>query len=353
MKLKLKLGLGAAWICFGLLVLCAPRLFTTTTRIDSPRGTKVIELQSKMSSEGIKAGIDHAKRDMTRAQTEIKDLKSKMPWTGKPPMALTVALQDAEDRLVSSQRQMHALVDARETMLTQIRALTPVFSELAWEETRDLFAKRQEDHAGMSMTMWKFDMFFQLIFGGIDREGNFLAQIAGAVMQLLMRLSFGSVAALVDFAIRLPFWIKEYQLFEEDDTMMNLTPISTAGAPSSGYEAMYERMEGQSSSRPDEGRYVGGGGSWKSTLFATCFWLLAMAGASLATIGILLLIWSPVIALMIFAFWKTRQERAARRQRPSDRAAPRRETVGYNRFVPQQQEKPQQAAPQSDPDHLD
>jgi hypothetical protein len=352
MKLKLKLGLGIAWITFGLLVIFTPRLFTTAPSLDNPRGSKVIELQSKMSSEGIKAGIDHAQRDMTRAQSEIKDIKSKMPWTGQAPMALTVALQDAEDRFRSSQRQMLSLVDSRETMLTQIRALTPVFSELAWEETRDLFAKRQESHAGMSMTMWKYDMFFQLIFGGIDREGNVLAQIGGAIVQLLMRLSFGSVAALVDFAIRLPFWIKEYQLFEEDDTLAGFAPATTTGGSASGYEAMYERLEGQSASRPEEGRFVGGGGSWKSTIFATGFWFLAITGASLATMGILLLIWSPVIALLVFAFWKARQERGGR-PRPAaraDHAPPRREAVSYRSRTETVSHRFNQT---EDPDHLD
>jgi hypothetical protein len=348
-KLKLKLGLGIAWITFGLLVIFSPRLFTTSTSLDNPRGTKVIELQSKMSSEGIKVGIDHAQRDMARAQSEIKEVKSKMPWTGQAPMALTVALQDAEDRLRSSQRQMLSLVDARETMLTQIRALTPVFSELAWEETRELFAKRQESHAGMSMTMWKYDMFFQLIFGGIDREGNVLAQIGGAIVQLLMRLSFGSVAALVDFAIRLPFWIKEYQLFEENDNI-DLTPVASSAGSASGYEAMYERLEGQSASRPEEGRFVGGGGSWKSTIFATGFWLLALTGASLATLGILLVIWSPVIALLIFAIWKARQERGPR-QRPQART--QRPPLAREHRTQEIREVPHRFVPEDDPDHLD
>ena len=51
------------------------------------------------------------------------------------------------------------------------------------DETRALFFKRQEEHAGMSTRMWKWDMMFNMLMGGAgrDREGG----IAGYIVRLL------------------------------------------------------------------------------------------------------------------------------------------------------------------------
>lgn len=307
---NLQIGLGVS-VLVGLLVIFSPSLFTTD--LGGSIETKVLELRSKMTEHRFEEEIQLTRRTIVRDREEVRKLRKQAPWLGQTPLPLTAAIHDAEDQLQATERRLTAVVDAREGMLTQIRALTPVFSELAWEETRDLFASRQESYAGTSFTLWQYDMMFSLIFGGLDREGNFLAQVVGAVIQLVMRLTFGSVAALVDFAVRLPFWLREYQLVEDDSQEIALL----LGEESTGYAAMYERAEGQST------RSVGRGGSWKSTVAAFVFYALAMSGAVVATGLILLLIWSPLIALGIFLVYKGSQSVQQRRAASQTGAPPR------------------------------
>merc|ERR1712150_273790 len=187
--------------------------------------------------------------------------------------------------------------------------------QLAWEETRTLFTNTQESHAGFSVKMWGWDMFFSMMFGGMDRDDNPLVHVAMMLFQLFMRLTVGSVTALIEFSIRLPFWLQEYQLFssedvevaefvatEEAERAQNEKAETDEGAK---YDRMYEEHFGEKDERRagvgqsygayEQGRAFGGGGGWLSTLCACLFWLLAMTGATVATVVIIVVIWSPFI----------------------------------------------------------
>lgn len=325
-----RLGLIAVWILLGSLVIFSPKLFSVKDDLitESPRHEKLVALHNKFSRNGIKDGIAHADLDIARGRAELDELNAKKPWTGQTPHRLKMQIVDATDKLSYAQQQRHSLVEAKDNMLTQIRSLTPVFSDLAWEETRDLFYARQESHAGMSARMWKWDMMFDMMFGGMSRDDNPMVYILTAIVKLFMRLTLGSVMALVDFAIRLPFWIKEYQLFTSDDLesmghhqadqgTCGDNPDQEACQEGENYEQGYEEnlketRVGEGYQSEARGRAVGGGGGWASTAAATLFWILAMFGATLATALLILAIWSPLILLGAFAFWKAKQEQAQR-----------------------------------------
>ena len=49
-----------------------------------------------------------------------------------------------------------------------------------------------------------------MIFGGsYDSRDSFLAVIVTAIAKLLWRLTFGVIVGIMDFMIRLPFYLKE------------------------------------------------------------------------------------------------------------------------------------------------
>lgn len=53
------------------------------------------------------------------------------------------------------EQELYQLMQVREQQLVEIRALSPVFSPLAFAEARELFESRQKVHAGIQKQVWR------------------------------------------------------------------------------------------------------------------------------------------------------------------------------------------------------
>jgi len=148
---------------------------------------------------------------MSHAQKEVHRLQEL--WT------LT-----AEERMTLSYQSdfLHSLQVKEEDILSDLRALTPVFSQLGFDEARSLWYRQQNFHKDMSKRLWKWDLFFDAI---TVQGGDDITEILiSAALRLLWRLTFGAVIAFIDFAIRLPFYIREYDLY----TIGNAVVVTTS-----------------------------------------------------------------------------------------------------------------------------
>merc|ERR1719150_1018570 len=311
------------------------------------RQKALVSLRKKYDKNGFDKHLNHLQRDMEKVKAEAKHLKSQKPMWGSPKPELAHAIAMTNRRLEELDQANKALVLERDTALTQIRALTPVFSKMAFEETRELFKKRQEEYAGVFCWFWKWDMMWSMMFmpmGG--RDGGFGEQIARAILDLMYKLTMGTIMALADFGIRLPFWLKEYQIFtydeipedfpNEDISRDNEKSEENMESDDDAYERLHQKYNSEKSknemdfddedleddidldkheypvqsARSSRGKkfddfetvsVVGSSGGWMATLSGFVFWCMSMCAASGATIGLILLIWSPIIGLVIYA----------------------------------------------------
>lgn len=319
----------------GLLVILAPTTFTFSEAPEgSVRHNQLVEIKNRLTKDGLDESINHVTNDYYRSSNRLDELNSRVPWMGETPRNLQRAIEDESSKFNSLSQERSSLIEAREALHRQMRALSPVFSQMAWDETQALFQKRQEHYLGVSTRMWKWDMMWNMMMGGMgrinDRE-DAAAAILGAILQLLWRLTFGTVMALIDFAISLPFWLTEYQLFsaegfdeygEEDVGDEN---VDVDGYIDNEAAGSYRKRRGKASSSNQEeegeegygqefeGRAVGSGGSWMSTLYALIFWCLAVTGSLVATVLLVAAIWSPLWIPALFllgkAYYARRNER--------------------------------------------
>jgi len=148
-----------------------------------------------------------------RAQVEseaakLKELKSEVPWVGDADPLLKKKIEDRSKALQAAEGDLQRAIQDRENLLAQRRGLAPVFSKPAFDEARSLFWKRQGHHKEISVWMWSMDIIF-----GATRSDSLAEAIIVIVARLAWNLSFGIIFGLIDFAIRLPFYIAEYQLY--------------------------------------------------------------------------------------------------------------------------------------------
>jgi len=104
-----------------------------------------------------------------------------------------------------------------EAQLSQQRALTSLFSVEAFEEVRALFWDRQRAGRARVVESSKADLLFNLMWGaGRDRES-----LASTAVQVAANFIFsyvlGTIVSLADTLVRLPWYIREYELFEANE----------------------------------------------------------------------------------------------------------------------------------------
>jgi len=301
MNRNTKLGIFGGFVVVGLLVIFQPSLFyfSEVENKANPRHKTITALTEQFRQQSFDENIQQVTKQATRSHNRLAELRRQQPWTGETPPRLAMEIRTQEEALYASNAHLNALVTGRDELMTQIRALTPVFSKMAWEETRDLFYKRQEEYAGASYRWWKMDMMFDMIFGGMTREDNVISYALTALVRLVTQLSFGTIIGMIDFTFRLPFWLKEYQLYTPDDFRSEYalegaqetaktkrrgaeddSHTGNEGGPESGSESSsgYEHGSDTTGSGFDDAdiggvRAINSGGGWKSTLSAVLFWV--------------------------------------------------------------------------------
>jgi len=169
-----------------------------------------------------------------------------------------------------------------------------------------------------------------MVFYGGGNAENLMEWVALTVFRLLWNLSIGVITGVLDFAIRLPFWIREYQNYPEEvhlpenygDYDLEKIPKITEGEPQ--HTAQHNEM-----SLPYQTQEVSGGARIRWWLEALLFYTLALLGAFGGVFGLLLMIWSPFILIFGISFYQ--RERGER-----DGGLPRWQNIERN-FRHQQQ----------------
>jgi hypothetical protein len=294
----------AFFVFLSAVVILAPQWFYFA---DS--GVNIAEARSKDRYEytltDFRASIEATQRGLEDTEARIKDIKKSQPFFGRPSRESEIALQQETSIMQGYQQDMVELQETKTAMMTQYRAHSPVWSQFAFEEMRELYLERQKSHAGSAFRGWTWSMMFNGLMGG-GRDDNALSQLAGMLIKLLFHFTVGSVMSLVDFLIRVPFYLQDY------DTM----PIPEE---SGTYHADLDLLPGGVGSVAEVSLQVspvdavlGRSGIVSSSLF----FVLMAVGAIGGTAVIIALIWSPVMLCIAAAVYnaKNNPNRRGRQQ---------------------------------------
>jgi hypothetical protein len=292
-------------------------------------GTSITQFHENI--EDVQAKIAHN-------EGALKEIKRNTPWYGEPDTRTRGLMQRHQGALDEQYMELESLVQTQQAMLVQYRAHAPVWSRLAFEEARELYLTRQKAHAGMSARAWTWGMMFEGIFGYGRRSEDLMGQVVMAVVKLAWNLSFGAIISLVDFCIRLPFYLKEYDLYSSDELLLDdgggayrddtgsagrageQEAVHASGEEWSDLESEEEadtlthteyrnskekqRVMRHSSSKDNQlSNFQPGALTGRSGLPSTTLVYLVMCcGAVVGTVFILLLIWSPCIACGVLKY---------------------------------------------------
>jgi len=306
------LAIGAT---LSILVITKPEVFYVEGRNDR----LVFEMEQRLATVD-NVGLSTLLKQRERSLEEVRKLESHKPWLGKATPEIEDRLSFHRSILEGQNQELQSMEAHTQHMLATRRGLSPIFSKTAFDDARNLFWKRQGDHKEISTWMWAWDMMWN------TRAESLGELIATAIMKFLWNLTAGVIAAVVDFAIRLPFWIAEYQLFPEvmvDPGLFN--EVRTPNSGSTGHESDQDET-GQIWSVPQIRDWSELGDlkppprSWSTIFQGIAFWTLAMLGAVGGALGLLALIWGPVVLCCIVAVKsgsvQVRGQRFGNQQRP-------------------------------------
>jgi hypothetical protein len=184
--------------------------------------------------------------------------------------------------------------------------------------------------------MSKNFFIWDMIFEGFDGRGDSLTEVlAGLAIRFIWRLSVGAVIALVDFLIRLPFYLREYEVYKivpvaDIDSALNSRPQyipppaynPNSDSDSSDDSGSEETLRGETpkhegakqrrTEQHQQQQYTGGferQGAPRARLHAYVFFVIAALGAIGATTLLLFVIWSPCLLLLGFVWRNNRHRR--------------------------------------------
>jgi hypothetical protein len=309
-KLALRIAFGL-FLGLSLAVIFAPSLFYTGSELDA---ALVSKLDAQLPDTDVFERIDTMEADMRDVQQRIKRVKAKTGYFSRPDrrQELALSMLQTEERTLAL--DLAQAEHIKENVMLARRSMTPVWSQLAFDQARDLYLERQKRHRGVAVTSWFFDLFFRAIFG---RGEDAAANVAWAIAQLAWRLSFGAIIALIDFAIRLPYRFKQYDLyadFEPGSVHNNDDAAVAAASGDVSFNGIYDSVI-LSSTNEQERRDMRGRSSFFSSLL---LWCLIMCGATLSTLFTIAVYCSVPCGCAFGLAYLSRRQRAARRAAMND-----------------------------------
>lgn len=279
------------WVVFilGAVVVCYPQLFYLYPSTFDDSSGVVADDRSRMSDVDEQVRI--LKDTTTRTEARLHKLQQSVPWLRPAPTEVQTQLEHLQHQREQLQEELGLLLRVREDILAKHRAMSPVFSHLCFEEARNLYWQRQKTHASFSVRMWKWEMFFELFVGATSDTNDPWITLIRVIGSLLWRLTFGTIIGVLDFAARLPFYLREYETsaFEQPENKGELQPFATTNQVETTKPVI-----GRSDHHKEH--------SWFSlrSLRLMGVYFILLSGALVATGGMALLVWSPVIAVCCF-----------------------------------------------------
>jgi hypothetical protein len=194
-------------VALSLAVICCPSVFYFSTIDEHTMGELQVIHDEVTLLNSIDGPLHDAQLAFQMEDQRLASVRSQMPW-GTPTQEQQYALQHAQRKHTQAHTQLVEMRQAKENALSRARYLTPIWSELAFQESRELWYERMNAYKESAKRVAKWDVLFQTLGSSRDESAmNFLLRAAISVFWRL--ITFGAMS-LFDFCARLPFYLKEY-----------------------------------------------------------------------------------------------------------------------------------------------
>lgn len=192
---------------------CFPCLGADLATLDN-RLALISDVNKKLASGALAKELDAAMTDMHRASAAVNRVKAKVPYFKKASPEVLAELEVAKIHDQAMREVLASKVQMRNTLEAHRRALTPIFSKAALDDIRQMYITRQKEYGGFMIDAWKFDMIWNTAFRVHSDDQGLIGMVIQALLGLFMNMTFSSVVTLFDFIARLPFYIREYEVYD-------------------------------------------------------------------------------------------------------------------------------------------
>lgn len=188
-------------------VICCPSVFYFSQIDEHTMGELQVIHDEVTLLNSIDGPLHDAQLAFQMEDQRLATVRSQMPW-GTPTQEQTYALQRAQRKHAEAHTQLVEMRQAKENALSRARYLTPIWSELAFQESRELWYERMNAYKESAKRVAKWDVLFQTL--GSSRDESAMNFLLRAAISFFWRLITFGAMSLFDFCARLPFYLKEY-----------------------------------------------------------------------------------------------------------------------------------------------